>query len=52
MDYNTTDKEALAIMNVVISLHHLLAGNKFTIVTEHQPLMYLMTSRTSIKRAV
>lgn len=37
-------------MNVVTSFHHLLAGNEFTIVTEHQPLMYLMTRRTPIKR--
>ena len=49
MNYGTTDKEALAIIGVLTSFHQLLAGNEFTIVTDHQPLMYLKTSRTPTK---
>jgi len=41
MNYGTTDKEALAIMDALIAFDHLLAGYEFTIVTDHQPLMYL-----------
>jgi len=50
MNYGTTDKEALAIVDALTAFHHLLAGNKFTIVTDHQPLMYLKTSRTPRKK--
>jgi len=37
MNYGTTDKEALAIVDALTAFHHLLAGNEFTIVTDHQP---------------
>jgi len=50
MNYGTTDKEALAIVDALTAFHHLLAGNEFTIVTDHQPLMYLKTSRTPTKK--
>jgi len=50
MNYGTTDKEALAIVDAVTAFDHLLAGNGFTIVTDHQPLMYLQTSRISTKK--
>jgi len=50
MNYDTTEKEAMAIVDVLTLLHHLLAGNEFTIVTDHQPLMYLKTSRTPTKK--
>jgi len=50
MNYGTTDKEALAIVDGLTAFHHLLAGNEFTIVTNHQPLMYLKTSRTPTKK--
>jgi len=46
MNYGSTDKEALAIVDALRAFYHLLAGNEFTIVTDHQPLMYLKTSRT------
>jgi len=49
MNYGTTDKKALAIVDALRAFHHLLVGNKFTIVTEHRPLMYLKTSRTTTK---
>jgi len=50
MNYGTTDKEALAIVDALIAFHHLLVGNEFTIVTDHQALMYLKTSRTPTKK--
>ena len=40
MNYGTTDKEALAIIDALTAFHQLLAGDEFTIVTDHQPLMY------------
>jgi len=45
MNYGTTDKEALAIMDAWVAFDHLLAGYEFTIVTDHQPLMYLRRDR-------
>jgi len=50
MNYGTTDKEALTIVDALTAFHHLLAGNEFTIVTDHQPLMYLKTRRTPTKK--
>jgi len=50
MHYGITDKEALAIVDALTAYHYLLAGNEFTIVTDHQPLMYLKTSRTPTKK--
>jgi len=50
MNYGTTDKEALVMVDAHTAFHHLLAGNEFTIVTDHQPLMYLKTSRTPTKK--
>jgi len=50
MNYGTTDKAALAIVDALTAFYHLLAGNEFTIVTDHQPLMYLKTSRTPTKK--
>jgi len=40
----------LAIVDALTAFHHLLAVNEFTIVTDHQPLMYLKTSRTPTKK--
>jgi len=50
INYGTTVKEALAIVDALTAFHHLLAGNEFTIVTHHQPLMYLKTSRTPTRK--
>ena len=50
MNYGTTDKEALAIIDTLTSFHPLLAGNEFTIVRDHRPPMYLKTSRTPTKK--
>jgi len=50
MNYGTTDKEALAKIDPFAAFHLLLAGNKFMIVTDHQPLMYIKTSRGPTKK--
>jgi len=50
MNYGTRDKEALAIVDALTAFYHLLAGNEFTMVTDHQPRMYLKTSRTPTKK--
>jgi len=50
MNYGSTDKEALAIVDALTAFYHLLAGNEFTIVTDYQPLMYLQTSRIPTKK--
>jgi len=50
MNYGTTDKEGLAIVDPLTAFHHLLAGNELTIVTATQPVMYLKKSKTPIKK--
>jgi len=50
MNYGTTDKEPLGIVDALTAFYHLLAGNEFTIVTDHQPLMYLKASRIPTKK--
>ena len=45
MNYGTTDKEALAIMDILVAFDHLLAGHEFTIVTDAPPLMDVRTDR-------
>jgi len=50
MKYGTTDKEVLAIVDALTALYQLLGGNEFMIVTDHQPLVYLKTSRTPTKK--
>ena len=37
MNYRAADEGALAIIDALTSFDHLLAGNEFTIVTDHQP---------------
>ena len=44
-NYPTYQQEALAIVEAVKSFDHLLAGTKFTIVTDHQSLQYMMHQR-------
>jgi len=46
MNHGTTDKKALVMVDTLPAFHHLPAGKEFTIVTDHQPLMYHKTSRT------
>jgi len=40
-NYGTTDKEALAIIDALSALNHILRDAEFTIVTDHQPLTRL-----------
>ena len=49
MNYGSTDKKALGIIEALTAFHHLLAGNESTIVTDYQPLIYLKTIRTPTK---
>jgi len=50
MNHGTTDKEAQTILDDLRAFYHLLAGNELTIVTDHQPLMYLKTSKIPRKK--
>ena len=50
MNYGTTDKEALAIVDALETFHYILAGAEFTIVTDHQPLTHLKTTRQPTQR--
>jgi len=50
MDYRTTDKKALAIMDALVAFDHLLAGHELTIVTDHQRLRYLRTDRRPTRK--
>jgi transposase InsO family protein len=45
-NYPTHQQEALAIVEAVKAFDHLLAGTKFTIVTDHQSLRYMMTQKS------
>jgi len=37
------------IVDALTTFHHLLAGNEFMMVTDHQPLIYLKTRKTPTK---
>ena len=50
MNYGTTDKEALAIMDALKSFAHILMGREFTIVTDHIALTYLYGARNPTKK--
>ncbi len=44
--YSTTDREALAIVLVCRQLQHYLWGTKFTIRTDHQPIVSVFKQKT------
>ena len=48
--YSATDKEALAIVQACRFFHHYLWARRFTIVTDHQPLMNIFKQRTKCPR--
>jgi len=50
MNYGPTEEQALVIVDALTAFHNLRADNQFTTVTDYQPLMYLKTSRTPIKK--
>lgn len=48
--YSTTDREALAVLLASRHYHHYLWGVRFTIVTDHQPLVSVFKKRVKSKR--
>jgi len=51
-NYGTTDKEALAIIDALSALDHILKDAVFTIVTDHQPLTLLKGASELIGRRI
>jgi hypothetical protein len=45
--YSTLDREACAVMFAVRKFHRYLMGRKFSIVTDHKPLIYLFSETKS-----
>ena len=52
INYATTEKKALAILDALTSFHHPLPSNEFTIVTDNQLMMHRKSSRTPTKKQV
>ena len=48
--YSATDKEALGVVLACRNFHHYLWGNKFNIVTDHQPLVSVFKRKTKSPR--
>jgi len=48
--YSATDKEALAVLLTCRNFHHYLWGNRFTVVTDHQPLTSIFKRKTKSPR--
>ncbi len=48
--YSATELEALGVVEALKHWTHLLYGQKFTVVTDHKALCYLMTSSRLNKR--
>ena len=46
--YSQLDKEALAIVFGVKKFHHYLYGRKFSIVSDHKPLQYLLNESRAV----
>ena len=47
-NYSQLDKEVLAIIFGIKSIHDYVVGRKFTIVSDHKPLQYLSTKKKAI----
>lgn len=52
MNYSTTEKECLAVAVFTKYYHHYLYGRKFTVVTDHQALVWLHNTRDPSSRLV
>ena len=50
LNYSASKKEALAIFCAVHHFEHFLYGSSFTVYTDHQPLVYLLSSKKLNKR--
>ncbi len=48
--YSVTDKEALAVVLTCRNFQHYLWGTKFTIITDHQPLVSIFKKKTKSPR--
>ncbi len=48
--YSATDREALGVVLTCRNFHHYLWGNKFTIITGHQPLTSICKRKTKCPR--
>ncbi len=48
--YATVDREALAVVLTCRQFHHYLLETKFTIITDHQPLVSIFKSKTKSPR--
>ena len=48
--YTVSEKEALAIVASVKHFSHYVFGHKFEVITDHAPLKYLFTNRTTVPR--
>lgn len=51
-NYSTIEQEALAVVSAVAHWRVYLAGRKFTVITDHRPLRWLMTLKTPNSRLV
>jgi len=51
-NYGTTEKEALAIIDALSALNHILRDAEFTIVTDHQPLTRLKGANELSRRRI
>ena len=52
MNYRTTNKETLAIVNALETYHYILSGAEFTMVKDHQCVTYLKTMRHPTQRQI
>lgn len=49
-NYNTTEREALGIINAVIKFWHYLLGSKFVLHVDHQELVYIVNKAALVGR--
>uniref|UniRef100_A0A7M5WLR4 Uncharacterized protein n=1 Tax=Clytia hemisphaerica TaxID=252671 RepID=A0A7M5WLR4_9CNID len=51
-NYPVIEKESLAIVAAVKNLHNYLANDQFTILTDHQPLEYMLKTRDRFNKMI